>query len=48
MKPFAWRSEKNDQLLAEKGICFEAVVVAIEPGELLDVLDHPNQLVAAE
>lgn len=43
MKPFAWSPEKNDQLMAERGICFEAVVVAIEAGELLDVLDHPNQ-----
>ena len=29
--------------MAERGICFETVVVAIEAGELLDVLDHPNQ-----
>jgi len=43
MKPFAWSSEKNDQLMAEQGICFEAVVVAIEAGELLDVLEHPKQ-----
>ena len=43
MKPFAWSSEKNDQLMAERGICFEMVVVAIEAGELIDVLDHPNQ-----
>ncbi|EAQ67907.1 hypothetical protein SynRS9909_01281 [Synechococcus sp. RS9909] len=46
MKPFAWSTEKNDQLMAERGICFETVVVAIEAGELLDVLDvldHPNQ-----
>ena len=43
MKPFAWSTDKNDQLMAERGICFEAVVVAIEAGELLDVLDHPNQ-----
>mgnify|MGYP006301116055 FL=1 len=43
MKPFAWSPEKNAQLLAERGLCFEAVVVAIEAGELLDVLEHPNQ-----
>jgi predicted DNA binding CopG/RHH family protein len=43
MKPFAWSPEKNEQLMAERALCFEAVVVAIETGELLDVLDHPNQ-----
>ncbi|EAQ76440.1 MULTISPECIES: hypothetical protein [unclassified Synechococcus] len=42
MKPFAWRPEKNAQLLAERRLCFEAVVVAIEAGDLLDVLEHPN------
>ncbi|MFN9644863.1 MAG: toxin [Cyanobacteriota bacterium] len=43
MKPFAWSPEKNAQLLAQRQLCFEAVVVAIESGDLLDVLDHPNQ-----
>jgi uncharacterized DUF497 family protein len=43
MKPFVWSSEKNERLMAERDLCFEAVVVAIEAGELLDVLDHPNQ-----
>jgi hypothetical protein len=42
MKPFAWSLEKNEQLMAERNLCFEAVVVAIEAGELLDVLEHPN------
>ena len=44
MKPFSWSPEKNAQLIAEREICFEAVVVAIEAGELLDVLEHPNQV----
>ena len=43
MKPFSWSPEKNAQLIAEREICFEAVVVAIEAGELLDVLEHPSQ-----
>lgn len=42
MKPFAWSPEKNAQLMAERKLCFEQVVVAIEAGELLDVLEHPN------
>jgi hypothetical protein len=28
--------------LAERGLCFEAVVTAIEAGDLLDVLDHTS------
>jgi len=43
MKPFAWSAEKNAQLMADRELCFEAVVVAIEAGELLDVLEHPSQ-----
>jgi hypothetical protein len=41
MGPFTWSHEKNALLLAERGLCFEAVVAAIEAGELLDVLEHP-------
>lgn len=42
MGPFLWSHEKNAQLLADRGFCFEAVVAAIEAGDLLDVLEHPN------
>ncbi len=42
MKPFRWGAEKNDQLVLERGISFEQIVVAIEAGGLLDILAHPN------
>lgn len=42
-KYFSWNDEKNDQLLAPRGISFEAVVFHIERGDLLDVVEHPNQ-----
>jgi len=42
MSPFVWSHEKNALLLVERGLCFEAVVTAIEAGVLLDVLDHPS------
>ncbi|MCP9804258.1 DUF4258 domain-containing protein [Cyanobium sp. T1G-Tous] len=42
MKPFLWSSDENQQLGAQRSIHFEAVVVAIETGSLLDVLAHPN------
>jgi uncharacterized DUF497 family protein len=43
MKPFRWSAEKNEMLRAERGISFESIVVAIESGNLLDILAHPNQ-----
>lgn len=43
MKPFRWNPEKNLVLDAGRGITFERIVVEIEGGELLDVIDHPNQ-----
>jgi uncharacterized DUF497 family protein len=42
MKPFRWSPDKNAELLAERGITFEQVVVAVEAGGLVDVLAHPN------
>jgi uncharacterized DUF497 family protein len=42
MKPFRWGSAKNDQLKFERGLSFETMVVAIESGGLVDVLEHPN------
>jgi uncharacterized DUF497 family protein len=42
MKPFQWSAEKNHKLSAERGITFEEMIVAIEFGGLLDLLDHPN------
>jgi uncharacterized DUF497 family protein len=43
MKPFRWSPEKNEALMADRGVSFESVVVAIEAGGLLDILAHPNQ-----
>lgn len=42
MKPFRWNRDKNSELLAERGVSFERVVVAIEDRGLLDLLAHPN------
>lgn len=42
MKPFRWSPTKGDAPKAERGISFEAIVVAIESGGLLDILAHPN------
>lgn len=42
MKPFRWNPDKNAALQAERGVSFEAIVIAIENGGLLDVVVHPN------
>ncbi len=42
MKPFLWDFEKNEWLKRERGVSFEQVVLHIEQGDLLDILEHPN------
>ena len=42
MKPFLWDPEKNEWLKRERGISFDQVVLHIEQGDLLDILEHPN------
>jgi hypothetical protein len=43
VKEFSWDAEKNALLHEERGVCFEDILVALERGALLDVLEHPNQ-----
>lgn len=43
VKYFVWNDAKNEKLKAERGIGFEDVVFHIERGDVLDILDHPNQ-----
>ena len=40
---FDWNEEKNAQLKKERNIGFERIVLAIEEGCILDVLEHPNK-----
>ena len=42
MSHFAWNSEKNAQLMRERGISFERVIYHIERNEILDVIKHPD------
>lgn len=42
MRRFRWNPKKNEALKAERGISFERIVLAIEDGDVLDVLRHPN------
>jgi uncharacterized DUF497 family protein len=43
MKFFAWDAAKNETLRSERGISFEEIVFHIERGDVLDILEHPNQ-----
>lgn len=40
---FEFSAEKNQQLIKERGISFEEIIVAVEEGKLLDILEHHNK-----
>jgi len=41
-KRIEWSDEKNRQLQTERDISFEAVVVALEQGKLVDIVSNPS------
>ena len=41
-KPIIWDEDKNLSLRRERGVSFEEVLAALD-GDLLDVIDHPNE-----
>ena len=41
---FDWSTEKNQQLVEQRGISFERIVTAIEQGGLVNVLEHFPQM----
>ncbi len=43
-KPFRWDPNKNEQLIQERGISFEEITVAVENGDLLQIVPHPNAI----
>ena len=44
MKQINYSAEKNLQLIIERGVSFEDVILEIEGGRIIDVLEHPNKL----
>ena len=42
MKRIEWDNDKNLQLQTERDISFEAIVVAIEQGKLVDIIPNPG------
>ncbi len=43
VKTFLWNEDKNALLKAGRQVSFEEIVLYIEMGFLLDILEHPNQ-----
>lgn len=41
-KPFRWDSEKNELLIQDRGVSFEEITVAVENGDLIQIVQHPN------
>ncbi|HEY1645053.1 MAG TPA: hypothetical protein VGF75_01555 [Candidatus Saccharimonadales bacterium] len=44
MKPYDWNEQKNAKLKNEREVGFETIVDAINQGNLLETLEHPNKL----
>ena len=43
MKYFDWESQKNQKLKQERDIGFEEVLIAIDEGKILDIVEHPKK-----
>lgn len=43
MKYFDWDGGKNEALKRERDISFEEIVIAIEEGDLLDIVENPQR-----
>ena len=43
MKLIVWNHDKNEWLKAERGVGFEQVLLLIEKGEILDIIEHKNK-----
>lgn len=43
MSHYTWNIEKNEKLKIERGISFEQIAMHVERGDVLDIVDHPNQ-----
>lgn len=43
VKYFDWNEEKNKLLKIERDVSFEEVLIAIESGNLLEIIEHPKK-----
>lgn len=42
MKRIEWSEEKNKQFQTERNLSFEAIVIALEQGKLIDIMPNPS------
>lgn len=42
-KLYDWDSDKNQRLKANRNISFDEVVARLAEGQVLDIVEHPNQ-----
>lgn len=40
---FHWDEEKNRRLKRERHISFEQILAAIESGDIIDIMEHPDK-----
>lgn len=43
MNVFQWDNVKNEWLKKNRGVSFEEVVILMERGDVLEIIEHPNQ-----
>jgi len=43
MKYIDWDNQKNELLKKERAVGFEEILIAIEEGQTLDIVEHPNK-----
>ncbi|MBX3044074.1 MAG: hypothetical protein KIT33_04635 [Candidatus Kapabacteria bacterium] len=44
MKIIDWNEDNNLELKIKRNISFEEIIIAMNNGNLLDVIAHPNQI----
>ncbi len=44
MREFDWNDDKNEFLEQTRGVSFEDVVFHIQNGDVLDIINHPNEV----
>lgn len=43
MKYFDWDKEKNEKLKKDRGISFEEIIIAINEGRLITIIENPKK-----
>jgi uncharacterized DUF497 family protein len=44
MNSYRWDNEKNEQLKKQRGIGFEQIVMHVDRGDMIEIVDHPNSV----